>query len=73
MNAKVIDKNPDEQIGTLLEVNIPDSGKERFIKVKCGTGRTFAIPVDPNCKTALEGNASTYGLNSNDLNIEVRT
>ena len=33
------------QIGTLLEVNLPESGKEKFLRVMCATGREFAIPV----------------------------
>ena len=62
LNAKVIDKDDDPQIGTLVEVNIPDIGKERFIRVLCGTGREFALPVPPDSKTALEANAWTYGV-----------
>ena len=44
LNAKTIDID-DDDIGTLLEVEIPDSGKEKFLQVKCGTGREFALPV----------------------------
>jgi len=61
-------------IGTLLEVDIPDIGNEKFLRVLCGTGREFAIPVPPNMKTALEANAWTYGLEGNLLrDLEVRT
>ena len=61
-------------IGTLLEVNLPDIGKEKFLKVLCGTGREFAIPVPPFMKTALEANAWTYGLDGDLLrDLEVRT
>jgi hypothetical protein len=74
LDAKVIDKDGDDEIGTLLEVTLPDSGVERFLHVKCGTGREFALPVPKDCgDTALAANAWTYGLTADDLKIEVRT
>ena len=74
LNAKVLDTDPDPQIGTLVEVDIPDIGKERFIRVLCGTGREFAIPVPPDMKTALEANAWTYDIDPDLLKtLEVRT
>jgi hypothetical protein len=74
LNAKVIDKDDDPEIGSLLEVDLPDSGKERFIHVLCGTGREFAIPVPKDCgDTALEANAWTYGLDAKTFKPEVRT
>lgn len=74
LNAKVIDKDDDATIGTLLRVNIPDIGDEQFLKVLCGTGREFAIPVPPNVKTALEANAWTYGIEPEKLrDLEIRT
>jgi len=39
LKSKVIDKDDDPEIGTLLECEIPDSGKERFLQVQCGTKR----------------------------------
>jgi len=73
LNARTINKDADESIGELLEVDLPDIGRERFLKVKCGTGRTFALPVPPNMTTALEANAWTYGLAANDYAPEIRT
>lgn len=74
LDPKIIDEDDDPQIGTLLEVNIPEIGKERFLRVLCGTGRTFALPVPPNMKTALEANAWTYDIDAKELlNIEFRT
>jgi len=74
LNANVVDTDPDPQIGTLVEVDIPDIGKERFIRVLCGTGREFAIPVPPDMKTALEANAWTYDIDPDLLKtLEVRT
>ena len=74
LNAKTIDID-DDDIGTLLEVEIPDSGKEKFLQVKCGTGREFALPVPRNMKTALEANAWTYGFDDvkQFIKPEVRT
>ena len=74
LDAKVIDEHEAAMIGTLLEVNIPDIGREKFLKVLCGTGREFAIPVPPNMNTALEANAWTFGMDPEELrDIEVRT
>jgi len=74
LNANIIESDEDPMIGTLLEVNTPDIGKEKFLRVLCGTGREFAIPVPPDMKTALEANAWTYGLEGNLLrDLEVRT
>jgi hypothetical protein len=74
LNATIIDKDDDPEVGTLLEADIPDSGRERFIKVQCGTGRSFVLPVPPETKTALEGNLWTYGLDANKSFLpEVRT
>lgn len=74
LNPVVIDSDPDPEIGDLLEVEIPDSGKERFLRVKCGTGRTFVLCVDPSAKTALEANARSFRLKPQQLKqSEVRT
>jgi len=55
LDARVIDEDSDPEIGTLLEVDLPDSGRERFLKVRCATGREFAIIVTQSkAKTALE-------------------
>ncbi|HSV48341.1 MAG TPA: hypothetical protein VLJ58_21310 [Ramlibacter sp.] len=73
LNAKVIDKDDDEEIGSLLEVNLPDSGPERFLSVRCGTGRRFALPVPREVDTALAANAWTYGLDRLSFKPEIRT
>lgn len=73
LNYRLINKDEDPQIGTLVEVDIPDIGTERFIIVQCGTGRQFAIPVPPDMKTALQANAWTYGLEDFEYKPEVRT
>ena len=75
LKAKTIDKDPEPEIGELVEVTIPDVGKERFLRVRCGTGRQFALPVPPDMKTALQANAWTYGIDdaSKFVKPEIRT
>lgn len=75
LKAKIIDEDDDPMIGTLVEVNLPDLGKEKFLKVVCGTGREFAIPVPKEMKSALQANAWTFGVDDvNKFDIpEVRT
>lgn len=73
--TKVIDKDADPEIGELIEVDIPEIGTEWFLRVLCGTGREFAIPVDKDAgfKTALDANAWTYGMDAKEFMPEVRT
>ena len=74
LDSKVIDSDEDPMIGNLLEANIPGIGREKFLQVLCGTGPTFAFPVPPECKTAIEGNAWTFGVEPEMLrDLEVRT
>ena len=74
LKAKVIDKDDDPEIGTLLECEIPDSGNERFLQVKCGTGRDFVLHIPKNMKTALEAQAWMFQLEIKDfIKPEVRT
>jgi hypothetical protein len=60
LNPKVIDVS-EPHIGTLIEVDLPDAPKQRFLKYQCGTGRAFAEPVTPHYNTALEANAAGNG------------
>lgn len=74
LGAKVIDADPDPEIGTLLRVNLPDAPNEQFLRVQCGTGRLFALPVPPTTKTALEAQAWLWQLDvENFIKPEVRT
>ena len=74
LNAKIIDEDQDPQVGILLEADIPDSGKEKFLKVRCETGREFVLPIPREVKTALEANLWTYGLDADRIYLpEVRT
>jgi hypothetical protein len=69
---RVIDHDADPAIGTLLGWD-SGGGHARFLRVRCGTGRTFALPVPAECRTAREANAWTYGLRPGDYALEVRT
>ena len=74
LDSKVIDEDHDPEIGTLLEVTIPNVGKEKFLRVLCGTKREFALPVPPEMNSALEAQAWTWGMNKNEFVIpEIRT
>jgi hypothetical protein len=74
LDGRTINKDADPQVGELIEVEIPEVGRERFLKVLCGTGREFALPVPPTMNTALEANCWTYGIEPDVLrNLEVRT
>ena len=70
LKAKTIERDHDPEIGELLEVELPYAGRERFLRVRCGTGRTFAIPVPPDMETALEANAWTYDLPTDLLKMK---
>lgn len=75
VNSVTIDEDGDPEIGTLIEVAIPGIGKERFLKVLCGTKREFAMPVPPTMKTALEAQAWMQGFDNVDdfMPPEIRT
>jgi len=73
LKPKVIDEDPNPEIGILLRCDLPDAPNEQFLKVKCGTGRDFVLPVPPDMKTARQANAWTYSLEPEDYNLEIRT
>jgi len=71
--TRVIDQASDATIGTLLECDLPQLGRARFLRVLCATGRTFALSVPPDCASARQANAWTYGLENDDYELEART
>lgn len=74
LDPEVVDENKNPEIGTLLRVDLPDSPRSQFLKVRCGTGRTFVLPVPEDMKTALQANAWTYDVPEEVIeNLEVRT
>ncbi len=73
MDATIIDEDNDKTIGTLLEVNLPDVGKEKFLLVTDpNVEKLVGLPVPPEMKTALEANSWTYGIDKFDFNPEFR-
>lgn len=73
LHAVTVNKDIDPEIGELLSVNISGVDDEKFLRVICGTGRTFILPVPPNMRTAREANAWTWGLAPHQYKPEVRT
>jgi hypothetical protein len=74
LNARTIDTDDDPEIGQLVEVDIPEIGRERFLRVLCGTKRQFALPVPPTMTTAIQAQAWTWGLTETEFTRpEVRT
>ena len=69
---RTIHADADPQIGTLLEVDLPDAGRSRFVRVRCGTGRDFVLPVPVEMQTARQAVAWTYGMDEDDYRPEYR-
>jgi len=68
LKARTIDKDSDPMMGELLEVDLPEAPNSRFLRVRCGTGRDFCLPVPSNMKSAVEANAWTY-----DIDVSIDT
>jgi len=73
MKVKTINKDRDPEIGELVSVSPNRDDEEKFLRVRCGTGRDFVLPVPPNMRTAREANAWTWGLEPSEYQPEVRT
>lgn len=74
LDAVTIDKDPDPMVGELIEVTIPEIGAERFLRVRCPTGRDFTLaPVDSSVQTAREANAGTWRLSGIEYRPEIQT
>lgn len=75
LSPRIIHTDPDPEIGQLLEVNLPDAGPTRFLRVKCpaGQGREFVLPVPGEMQTARQANAWTYGLTEKEYFPEFRS
>lgn len=71
LDPTVIDEDPNPEIGTLLAVPLPNDPEARFLKFRCGTGRTFVRPVSPDVSTAQE--AQNWMWQLDDYAPEVRT
>ena len=61
LQARTVDDSGDAVWGRLVEVDLPDSGKERFLDALCGTSRRFCLPVPPKTKTVDEAQSVLHG------------
>jgi hypothetical protein len=73
METRVIDVDPDPQIGTLLDLRGFPFDWTRVLRVRCATGREFIITVPSDTTTARQANAWTYGLEADEYQLEVRS
>lgn len=63
-----------DAFGELIECDLPDSPRSRFVRVRCATGRDFCLPVPAEMNTAHQAVAWTYGLDDpEDYAPEIRT
>jgi hypothetical protein len=62
LGMKVLDEDPNPSFGKLVSVDLPNAPDSRFIVAECGTGRTIAVPVSAEAKTAVEAGAMSYGV-----------
>jgi hypothetical protein len=75
LSPKIIDEDPSPEIGTLMEVELPEMGREKFLRVQWGRRviRQVCLPVPREMKTAREANAWSYKLFPWEYAPEVRT
>lgn len=74
LDPVIIHQDSNPYFGTLYEADLPDQGKQRFLKALCGTGNTIVVLIsDMEAKTAREAGASTYGVSPEDYNPTKRT
>lgn len=57
LGGKTIDDDGDPLHGKLVEVEIPNVGACRYLYVKCGTGRNFALEVPDDTPTVKHAQA----------------
>ena len=74
IDAKLIDNDGDPLIGALYKGHLPGVNPCGFLKVRCGTGRDFVIPVPDGFSTAIEAQAWIYNMPASKWSTpEVRT
>lgn len=57
LEAVEIDNSGNPEMGRLVEVELPDSGKEKFLDAINEAGQRYALPVPPATKTVDEAQA----------------
>ena len=71
VDAKILDKNASDLIGTLYRADLPDAPDSRILTYRCPTGRIFAQTVPDKCNTAIA--AQQWIWNDPDYHPEVET
>jgi len=67
LHPRVIDLDADPMVGELLEIDLPDAPRSQFLRVLCGTGRTFVLPcVHGGFSRAVDANAASWGADGID-------
>jgi hypothetical protein len=52
LNGRVIEADTDPEIGAIVELRLPDVERpQRFLRVRCATGRDFALCLPPEFQT----------------------
>jgi hypothetical protein len=70
---RVLDADPDPEIGTLISIDLPDSPDTRYVRARCGTGRMIYYQTDSEVRTALEAVEKSYNLKPGEYAPEFRT
>lgn len=74
LDARTIDKDHDPMVGELLEADLPDVRGARFLKMLCGTGRTFCRRVPSEMTTAIGAQAWMWQVTEEQYRqLELRT
>lgn len=72
--TKSVDKHADPQIGELLSIDFPNEPGQLFLKVLCGTGRTFVLPVtESRATTAMAAQEWIHNVGPGEYAPEFRT
>jgi len=67
VGAIVIDEHQSPYMGALLDAPKLDAPDTRYLRVKCGTGRTFVLRVPATCSTVLDAQAWCYDCPSEQI------
>lgn len=71
--SRDVDTHPTRTGEVLFEVDLPAEPAQRFLRVLCGTGRTFVLRVPPETPTAQAAQDWIWSLPPGGYDPEVRT